>query len=75
MDRNCEICRHHKESGCSKWECQFEPTDSRREVIEELENVKQGIRSLGNWVYDYEIPNSYMACIDVINKRIKELKA
>ena len=46
MDRNCEICKHHSESGCSKWECQFEPTDSKHEVIEELKKVKAEIEEI-----------------------------
>ena len=23
-DRPCEACKHHKESGCCKWECIFD---------------------------------------------------
>lgn len=46
MDRNCEICKHHTEKGCCKWECQFEPTDSKHEVIEELENAKREIEEI-----------------------------
>lgn len=32
MDRNCEVCKHHTEKGCCKWECQFEPKLSERDL-------------------------------------------
>lgn len=75
MDRNCEICKHHSESGCSKWECQFEPTDSKHEVIEELEKIKQEIQSIIA-LADSRGEDSKLAyqCQTVINERISKLK-
>jgi len=32
MDRNCEVCKHHTEKGCCKWECQFDPKLSERDL-------------------------------------------
>ena len=46
MDRNCEMCKNKLPYGCNKWECQFEPKDSKSEVIEELEKIKAEIDAL-----------------------------
>ena len=26
-DRMCDLCKHKKEGGCTKWECEFEPKE------------------------------------------------
>lgn len=76
MDRNCEICKHHTEKGCSKWECQFEPTDSKHEVIEELEKVMMEIsRNRDEWIKGQDAEwHAYDKCLTIINEHIAELK-
>lgn len=32
MDRNCEMCKNRLPYGCTKWECQFEPKLSERDL-------------------------------------------
>ena len=77
MDRNCEICKHHSESGCSKWECQFEPTDSKHEVIEELEKVREEIENDQEQMANEKDFGKYYGMgwtIRIIDKHIAELK-
>lgn len=82
MDRNCEICKHHSESGCSKWECQFEPIVSKvdkmtisfdkneqlNDVYEEIEKAINGMNKAQN----FELLNYYtiraVSCVMKIHK-------
>ena len=82
MDRNCEVCKHHTEKGCCKWECQFEPIVSKVEkmtisfdenkqlndVYAEIEKVINGMNKAQN----YEVLNYYtiraVSCVMKIHR-------
>lgn len=62
-ERECDRCIHRKESGCEKWNCQFEPKDDlirRQDAIdavnyhcESLKDIKRAITALpsaNHWI-------------------------
>ena len=52
-ERDCENCRNHSESGCSVWNCEFEPrmTEANIEAIKDFAKYVDLQPSFG--VYDY----------------------
>lgn len=72
IDRPCPACKHHKEKGCSQWNCVFDeiPTEDKA-----IEDIKQEINkaSLGKWYVGDIKGNSEEVValsdvLDIINK-------
>jgi len=39
--RDCENCKHRKENGCEKWECEFEPKMTIEQAAKWLDAIKE----------------------------------
>ena len=44
-------------------------------AIEELEDIKAEIMSIGNWREHYEMPIAYLSCLTIVENHISELKS